>query len=98
MRYEKYENIIASSEKLEFKFTSDGPRGKIIKVIQFTQTKNEEIYNLAFGNLQNDGSVDDETANDNKDRNKVLATIGGAIQRRRLFRLYGKKKNVNLDS
>ena len=79
MRYEKYENITASSDKLEYQFTSEGPKGKIVKVIQFTQTQNIEIYNLAFGNLRNDGSVDDETTNDNKDRNKILATIAAAV-------------------
>ncbi len=79
MQFEKYENIIASSDKLEFQFTSEGPKGKIIKVIQFTQTQNENIYNLAFGNLRKDGSVDDETTNDNKDRNKILATVAASV-------------------
>jgi hypothetical protein len=79
MQFEKYENIIASSDKLEFQFTSEGPKGKIIKVIQFTQTQNENIYNLAFGNLRKDGSIDDETTNDNKDRNKILATVAASV-------------------
>jgi hypothetical protein len=60
MQFEKYENIIASSDKLEFQFTSEGPKGKIVKVIQFTQPQNENIYNLEFGNLRKNGSVDDE--------------------------------------
>jgi hypothetical protein len=75
MRYQKYDNVITSSDKLEFQFDSDGPKGKIKKVVQFAQTQNENIYNLAFGNLNKDGSVDDETTNDNKDRNKILATV-----------------------
>lgn len=48
-------------------------------MIQFTQLQDENIYNLAFGNLTMDGSIDDATTNDNKDRNKILATIAGAI-------------------
>ena len=79
MRCEKYENIITSSDKLEFQFISDGPKGEIIKVIQFAQTQNAEIYNLAFGNLRKDGSIDDETTNDNKDRNKIPATVAAAV-------------------
>ena len=79
MRYEKYENIVTSSDKLEFQFISDGPKGKIIKLIQFTQTQNSEIYNLAFGNLRDDGLIDDETTNDNKDRNKILATVAASV-------------------
>ncbi|PZR37646.1 MAG: hypothetical protein DI538_11940 [Azospira oryzae] len=62
-----------------FSSFSEGPKGKIIKVIQFTQTQNEDIYNLAFGNLKIDGTVDDETTNDNGDRNKILATVAGAV-------------------
>lgn len=79
MRYERYENIITSTDKLEFLFTSNGPRGKIVKIIQFTPTQNDKIYNLAFGNLRSDGLIDDETANDNKDRNKILATVAAAV-------------------
>jgi len=32
-------------------------------------------YNLSFGNINDDGSVDDLTTNDNQDRNKILATV-----------------------
>lgn len=79
MKYEKYDNVLASSDKLEFQFESEGPKGKIKKVVQFVQTQNEIIYNLAFGNLNKDGSIDDETTNDNKDRNKILATVAAII-------------------
>lgn len=79
MQYEKYDNIIASTDKLEFQFISDGPKGKIIKVVQFTKTENENIYNLAFGNMKKDGRIDDETTNDNKDRNKILTTIAAIV-------------------
>ncbi len=79
MRYEKYENVVSSSNRLEFQFISEGPKGKIKKVIQFSQTKNKDIYNLAFGNLNNDGTIDDETTNDNKDRNKILATVAATV-------------------
>lgn len=79
MQYEKYNNVAASSDKLEFQFESEGPKGKIKKVVQFAQTQNEAIYNLAFGNQNKDGSVDDETTNDNKDRNKILATVAATV-------------------
>lgn len=79
MQYEKYNHIESSNDKLEFQFESEGPKGKIKKVVQFTQTQNEEIYNLAFGNLRRDGTIDDETTNDNKDRNKILATVAATV-------------------
>ncbi len=79
MQYEKYNDVAASSHKLEFQFESEGPKGKIEKVVQFAQTQNEAIYNLAFGNYNKDGSIDDETTNDNKDRNKILATVAATV-------------------
>lgn len=79
MQYEKYHDISASSDKLEFQFESDGPKGKIKKVVQFAQTQNKDMYNLAFGNINKDGSIDDETTNDNKDRNKILASVAATV-------------------
>ena len=66
-------------DKLEFQFESEGPKGKIIKMVQFAQTQNKDIFNLAFGNLNDDGSIDDEATNDNKDRNKILATVAATV-------------------
>jgi hypothetical protein len=37
------------------------------------------IYNLAFGNLTKGGGMDGITVSDNKDRNKILATIAFAV-------------------
>jgi hypothetical protein len=79
MKHERYEGMISLSDKLEFKFFSEGPKGKIAIVIQFTKLMNNDIYNLAFGNPKADGSIDDKITNDNKDRNKILATIAVAI-------------------
>ncbi len=70
---------MSSSDKLEFQFISEGPKGEIKKVVQFTKTQNADIYNLAFGNLNPDNTIDDETTNDNKDRNKILATVAATV-------------------
>jgi hypothetical protein len=75
MKYEKYESLFASPDAREFTFVSKGPNGQIQKVVQYTETENPDIYNLAFGNLLPDGSIDDHIKNDNKDRNKILATV-----------------------
>jgi hypothetical protein len=69
---------LVSSDSLEFTFLSNGPKGKIKIVVQFNATENPTIYNLAFGNLLSNGDVDDTIKNDNKDRNKVLATVAAA--------------------
>jgi hypothetical protein len=91
MQYEKYGHVIASSDKLEFQFDSEGPKGKVEMVVQFTQTNNTDIYNLAFGVLKKDGTIDDLTTNDNKDRNKILATVAATVYE---FTAYYSDKTV----
>lgn len=79
MKYEKYESLLISADALEFKFISEGPKGKIQKVVQFIATSDAGIYNLAFGDLLPNGGVDDHIKDDNQDRNKILATVAATI-------------------
>jgi len=37
------------------------------------------VYNLAFGDVDEDGEVDDYSVSDNGDRNKILATVVAAV-------------------
>ena len=75
MNYERYESILISADTREFTFVSNGPKGQIKKMVQYIETGDPNIYNLAFGDLLPDGRIDDHIKNDNKDRNKVLATV-----------------------
>lgn len=75
MKHERYTDLLVTNDYLEYEFTSIGPKGDISKIIQFTPTQNEAIINLAFGNKKDDGSIDDLARDDNKDRNKILATV-----------------------
>ena len=79
MNHAKYEPLLISKDGREFKFISDGPKGKIQKIVQFTETQDPAIYNLAFGDLLPGGEIDDHIKNDNKDRNKVLATVATTV-------------------
>lgn len=79
MNYEKYDSISGSSDSLEFEFTSDGPNGDFKKIIQFSQTVNPNIFNLAFGDKLENGEIDDLIRNNNQDRNKILATIAATV-------------------
>ena len=75
MKIDHYEDLTISTDALEYKFLSVGPKGGIVKIVQFSQTDNMDVYHLAFGNLMFDGSIDDLIVDDNKDRDKILATI-----------------------
>ncbi len=57
-----------------YRFTS---RGKItiIKIVGFTSTSNENIFNLWFGDLLPDNTIDDMAISNNGDMIKVLATV-----------------------
>lgn len=38
----------ASDNLATYEFLSEGPRGKIVKLIQFTTTNYKDVFNLAF--------------------------------------------------
>jgi hypothetical protein len=37
------------------------------------------VFNLVFGDLRADGTIDDNVVSDNKDRNKILKTVAMAV-------------------
>jgi hypothetical protein len=78
-RYGGYDFTDSSSNSLIYEFTSIGPKGNIKKIVQFSHIQENDVYNLAFGNKTVDGSIDDYTANNNKDRDKILATIAAIV-------------------
>lgn len=59
----------------EYKFISEGPKGRITKVVQFIPLQREGLFNIGFGDLTAAGKVDDTIESNNKDIVKVLATV-----------------------
>jgi hypothetical protein len=79
MRNERYE-IKAEPNAMSFEFISVGPKGNIPKLVIYTQTAVKNVYNLAFGDKDNEtGSIDDFVISDNKDSQKVLATVASTV-------------------
>ena len=82
MRLEQYES---SSNKMNtiFTFVSEGPKGKILKCVQYTEMKIKgvsNLYNLGFGDVIGDSDkFDDLAVTDNQDRDKVLATVVNTV-------------------
>lgn len=63
-----------------FEFTSEGSKGSISKVVQFTDTGTENVYNLAFGDYDEEtGSINDLSVTNNGDSLKVLATVASTV-------------------
>ena len=55
-------------------FESVGEKGKIVKIVAFFPLE-DNVWNLGFGDLQDDGSVDDLVTTNNEDARKVLQTV-----------------------
>lgn len=71
---------LSASRELTYEFTSEGPKGLIVKQIQFTLVNRQNVYNLAFGDKDaTTGDIDDTVISNNGDRERVLATIVGAV-------------------
>ncbi len=79
-RYEFYKNIRINSTHEVFNFVSTGKKGEVIKRVIFGLIEVPNMYNLAFGDVQEDGSIDDISISNNKDMEKILATIGRIVE------------------
>ena len=79
MKLPKYE--LKSEKTLNvYEFLSEGPNGKIPKLIKFSETSLKGFYNLAFGNKDIlTGDIDDLVVSNNGDSEQVLATVVAAI-------------------
>jgi hypothetical protein len=65
-----------------FRFESIGPNGIIAKIIQFELIDETGYYNLALGDFHPlTGRVDDMSISNNRDTDKILATVVGALFR-----------------
>ena len=79
MHLERYDAFTTDFQSYEF--YSEGPRGRIKKAVFYQKIQdNPIVYNLGFGDVDLEtGSVSDKIKTDNKDRDKVLATVADTI-------------------
>jgi hypothetical protein len=63
-----------------FEFTSEGPNGKIKKIVEYSETGTENVYNLGFGDYDEVTSgINDLSVTNNGDSLKVLATVASTV-------------------
>ncbi len=63
-----------------FEFTSDGPKGQIRKLVKYSETNLKDLYNLAFGDRDEEsGEIDDKSISNNGDSDMVLATVVSTV-------------------
>jgi hypothetical protein len=79
MKYPKYE-YVAQEELHLFQFTSIGPQGDVKKIVQYSKTNHENVYNLGFGDYNHEkGGIDDLAVTNNGDSQRVLATVASTV-------------------
>ena len=79
MKLPKYP-LRAEKSLMVYEFTSDGPRGKIQKIVKYSETNFKDLYNLAFGDKdQATGEINDKTISNNGDSDMVLATVVSTV-------------------
>jgi hypothetical protein len=78
MLLERYEYEIGNSFQ-QYDFYSEGPKGKIRKAVLYSflgTLDGTDYYNLGFGDYdESERSINDLSVSNNKDRDKVLATV-----------------------
>jgi hypothetical protein len=79
MQYDRYK-VETSFDLQTFEFLSEGPRGKILKVVFYSEINVKGFYNLSFGDKDPiTGFVSDLIVTDNNDSQKVLATVAATL-------------------
>lgn len=63
-----------------YEFVSEGPKGSIKKMVEYTETGTKDVYNLAFGDYDAETkSINDISITNNGDSLKVLATVASTV-------------------
>jgi hypothetical protein len=79
LKFEHYE-LSADTTLTVFEFVSKGPKGHIRKIVQYSRTNVTEVYNLGFGDKDDEtNEIDDTVISDNSDSRKVLATVVATV-------------------
>ena len=66
MDLKKY-NYFTNDDFLDYEFYSEGPKGRIKKVVNYQRiNENPVVYNLAFGDFNKETGTIDDVVNSNK--------------------------------
>lgn len=76
---ERY-NVEFGADFRVFEFDSEGPKGKVRKIIQYTEINLKNYFNLGFGDKNHKtNEIDDLVVTNNNDSLKVLATVAATL-------------------
>ena len=79
MKYPKYPYRSETSMHY-YEFISEGPKGLIKKIVEYTETGTENVYNLGFADYdEKTKTTTDISVTNNGDSLKVLATVASTV-------------------
>ena len=79
MNHPKY-NYRSESALQFYEFISEGPEGLIKKMVIYTETTTENVYNIGFGDYdESTNGISDLSVTNNGDSLKVLATVASTV-------------------
>ena len=79
MKYPKYQYRSETSMSY-YEFISEGPKGMIRKIVEYSETGTENVYNLGFANYDDKTkTTSDISVTNNGDSLKVLATVASTV-------------------
>lgn len=91
MKYPRYQ-YSTEKELHFFEFESVGIKGKVKKIVQYTEMNIEGYYNLGFGDYdETTGEVNDKIVTNNGDGLKVLSTVVSTV-----YAFTGKYKDAKI--
>ena len=77
---EKCYQLKFSESFIMYEFISEGVKGRIPKIIKYTESSTKGIFNLGFGDKIGDtNDFDDESISNNQDSIRVLATVADSV-------------------
>jgi hypothetical protein len=79
MKYPKYQYRSETSMNY-YEFISEGSKGPIKKIVEYTETGTENVYNLGFADYdEKTKTTSDISVTNNGDSLKVLATVASTV-------------------
>jgi hypothetical protein len=79
MKHPKY-NYRSENLFLFYEFLSEGPKGLVKKMVEYTETDTQNVCNLGFGDYHEEtNGINDLSVTNNGDSLKVLATVASTV-------------------
>jgi hypothetical protein len=79
MYVDKYP-VVMGATSMVYEFVSEGYKGKISKLVIYSETHLHNFYNLGFGDKDElTGDINDTIVTNNGDSEKVLATVAATL-------------------